>query len=72
MEVSGRSEGEPKKRLFSTSVLDKILIFVQKVFVWTQVPPVGDLGGRGPFLGVFMRLHQSAFKNRKLLGDLQK
>ena len=62
---------EPRKQLFSVSVLYKILIFF-KNFVWTQALPVGDLRGRGPSLGVLKRLLQSASKRQKLLGDLLK
>ena len=48
------------------------LIFLQKMFVWTHEPPIGDFGGRGPSPYVLKQKAQKNVTTAKLLGNLLK
>ena len=48
------------------------LIFLQKIFVWTHEPPIGDFGVRGPSPSVLKQKSQIGPTTAKLLGTLLK
>ena len=47
MYLFGGFGDNPERERSYPSKLLRFLIFLQKIFVWTHEPPIGDLGGHG-------------------------